>query len=77
MPQMDGYDATKAIRRLEMGTGSHLPILALTAHAMVEDEQKCLAAGMDSYLTKPIVTKLLVSTIKKVIGVGRGERLPR
>jgi CheY-like chemotaxis protein len=77
MPQMDGYDATKAIRRLEAGTGRHLPILALTAHAMVEDEQKCLNAGMDAYLTKPINTKLLVSNIKRLIGAGRADRLSK
>ncbi|XP_019177444.1 PREDICTED: histidine kinase 1-like isoform X2 [Ipomoea nil] len=63
MPKMDGYEATKAIRRSEMETGTHIPIVALTAHAMSSDEAKCLEVGMDAYLTKPIDSKLMVSTI--------------
>ncbi|KAJ8771074.1 hypothetical protein K2173_023399 [Erythroxylum novogranatense] len=63
MPKMDGYEATKAIRKSEAGTGLHIPIVALTAHAMSSDEAKCLEVGMDAYLTKPIDYKLMVSTI--------------
>ncbi|XP_052196318.1 LOW QUALITY PROTEIN: histidine kinase 1 [Diospyros lotus] len=63
MPRMDGYEATKAIRKSEQGTRSHIPIVALTAHAMSSDEAKCLEVGMDAYLTKPIDRKLMVSTI--------------
>ncbi|GAV64843.1 Response_reg domain-containing protein/HisKA domain-containing protein/HATPase_c domain-containing protein [Cephalotus follicularis] len=63
MPKMDGYEATKAIRKSEAGTGFHIPIVALTAHAMSSDEAKCLEVGMDAYLTKPIDYKLMVSTI--------------
>ncbi|XVE87451.1 hypothetical protein DITRI_Ditri18aG0118500 [Diplodiscus trichospermus] len=63
MPKMDGYEATKAIRKSEAGMGWHIPIVALTAHAMSSDETKCLEVGMDAYLTKPIDYKLMVSTI--------------
>ncbi|CAH9105814.1 unnamed protein product [Cuscuta europaea] len=63
MPKMDGYEATKAIRRSELGKTAHIPIVAVTAHAMSSDEAKCLEVGMDAYLTKPIDSKLMVSTI--------------
>ncbi|KAK4479949.1 hypothetical protein RD792_013001 [Penstemon davidsonii] len=63
MPKMDGYEATKTIRRSECGTGLHIPIVALTAHAMSCDEKKCLEVGMDAYLTKPIDCKVMASTI--------------
>ncbi len=54
MPGMDGLQATKAIREVEVTTGKHVPIYALTAHAMKGDEERCLLAGMDGYLAKPV-----------------------
>jgi CheY-like chemotaxis protein len=54
MPEMDGREAARAIRALEAGAGGHVPIVALTAHAMDGDDQSILAAGIDRYLTKPL-----------------------
>ncbi|KAL8089704.1 hypothetical protein AgCh_039258 [Apium graveolens] len=63
MPTIDGYEATKAIRRSEIGSTLHILIVALTTHAMSSDEAKCLEVGMDAYLTKLIDRNLMVSTI--------------
>jgi two-component system, sensor histidine kinase and response regulator len=63
MPGMDGFAATAAIRQQEQSTGSHLPIVAMTAHALKGDQQRCLAAGMDAYISKPIRQAELYATI--------------
>ena len=64
MPEMDGLQATARIREKEMGSGAHIPIIAVTAHAMKGDRERCLAAGMDAYITKPINPLDLVATIR-------------
>jgi two-component system, sensor histidine kinase and response regulator len=66
MPEMDGYEATREIRRLEGGI-RHIPIVALTAHAMQGSDQKCFAAGMDDYLTKPIDSNELDVCLEKFL----------
>jgi len=67
MPEMDGFEATKRIREKEQASGTHQPIIALTAHAMQGDEERCLAGGMDGYVTKPIKLEDLFSVIEKVV----------
>jgi len=63
MPHMDGLDAAQAIRRREQRTGLHVPIIAMTAHAMQGDRERCLQAGMDDYLPKPIQTRTLLEKV--------------
>jgi PAS domain S-box-containing protein len=68
MPEMDGLEATTAIRAKERQTGTHVPIIAMTAHAMKGDRERCLAAGMDHYISKPIRAKQLYEVIDEVVG---------
>ncbi len=67
MPVMDGIEATKRIRETEAGSDAHVPIIAMTAHALVGDRERCLEAGMDGYVSKPIRQKDLYQAINAVI----------
>jgi signal transduction histidine kinase/CheY-like chemotaxis protein len=69
MPEMDGYEATRVIREEEQARGTHVPIVAMTAHAMKGDRERCLAAGMDAYLPKPIRAEDLFEIIENLVGV--------
>jgi CheY-like chemotaxis protein len=63
MPEMDGFETTAAIRAKEKLTGLHVPIIAMTAHALKGDQERCLGAGMDAYVSKPIRTEELFKII--------------
>jgi CheY-like chemotaxis protein len=67
MPVMGGFEATAAIREMEKGTGRHIPIIALTAHAVTGDRERCVAAGMDGYVAKPIHPEELLEQIEALI----------
>jgi PAS domain S-box-containing protein len=76
MPVMDGYEATRMIREQEQATGVHVPIVAMTAHAMKGDREKCLAAGMDGYISKPIEMKDLYETIESLFPAAKLNEQP-
>ena len=67
MPRMNGLEAAQAIRENEKGTGRHVPIIAMTAYAMKEDRDRCLSAGMDAYVSKPVHTDALLGAIEGVL----------
>jgi signal transduction histidine kinase/DNA-binding response OmpR family regulator len=75
MPEIDGLEATAAIREKENGTNTHLPVVALTAHAVKGDREKCLAAGMDGYLTKPIKPRELDDLLERYLARRVAERV--
>jgi signal transduction histidine kinase/CheY-like chemotaxis protein/HPt (histidine-containing phosphotransfer) domain-containing protein len=66
MPVMDGFEATARIREMEQGGERHTPIVAMTAHAMAEDKQRCADAGMDGHVSKPIVKQVLAETVARL-----------
>jgi CheY-like chemotaxis protein len=66
MPRMDGFQVTGIVRAREKLTGAHLPIFAMTAHVLKGDEERCLSAGMDGYIPKPVSPKELISMVEGV-----------
>ncbi len=68
MPEMDGFEATAAIRSEEKKTGGHVPIIAMTADALREDRERCLASGMDGYVSKPVREQELFDAIRQAMG---------
>ncbi len=77
MPEMDGYAATREIRRSEQGGMDHMPVIAMTAHAMKGDRESCLDAGMDDYIAKPINREELQQVIERVIKAMRKAMSPQ
>ncbi|HLZ52505.1 MAG TPA: response regulator [Candidatus Acidoferrum sp.] len=67
MPEMDGFEATAAIREIEKEKGGHIPIVAMTAHALVGDQERCIASGMDGYVSKPIRTSELFAVVERML----------
>jgi CheY-like chemotaxis protein len=67
MPEMDGLEATAAIREREKTTGKHVPIIAMTANAMIGDKEHCLQIGMDGYVAKPLSAKDLFEAIESIV----------
>jgi CheY-like chemotaxis protein/nitrogen-specific signal transduction histidine kinase len=74
MPEMDGMEATAAIRTREKQSGKHIPILAMTAHAMRGDKERCFASGMDGYVSKPIRPATLFEEIERCLAVQEGSK---
>ena len=68
MPEMDGLEATETIRARERQTGGHIPIIAMTAHALAGDRERCLDAGMDAYTSKPIHAREVFEAIATLLG---------
>jgi CheY-like chemotaxis protein len=80
MPIMDGIEATEKIRAREKKTGLHLPIVAMTANAFEEDRERCLRAGMDGYIAKPVTSEAIKIEITRVMaaqGKAQKHEVPR
>ena len=67
MPEMDGFEATRIIREKEKDSDRHIPIIAITADAMSDDKERCIKAGMDDYISKPVYQEKIIEAIKKIV----------
>jgi CheY-like chemotaxis protein len=76
MPEMDGFEATRRIREREQTTGDHVPIIAMTAHAMKGDRERCLEEGMDGYISKPLQPSELFESVESLATVCRVAASP-
>src|SRR5207244_11333900 len=76
MPELDGFGVIGAVRERERSAGGHLPVIALTARSRKEDRDRCLAAGMDDFLAKPIQAADLLAAIDRVVGASPPWRSP-
>jgi CheY-like chemotaxis protein len=76
MPELNGYDATRSIREREKRLGIRVPIIALTAHALNDDRERCLDAGMDAFVSKPIESSELFAALKRVVAEGSARIHP-
>jgi two-component system, sensor histidine kinase and response regulator len=74
MPEMDGFEATRRIRESEKAIGAHTRIVAMTAHAMAGDRERCLAAGMDDYVSKPLRKEDLLRALDGAVSAGKDEK---
>lgn len=74
MPNMDGLEATRVIRQKEQSRGGHVAIIAMTAHTMPQDKAECLEAGMDGYISKPIMFEEVLSLVEKYRKHKEGDR---
>jgi len=74
MPRMNGFEATAAIRRLEAGTGEEVPIIGLTAHALRGDRERCLDAGMNDYISKPLSPDRVLEKVEAWLGAAEAQR---
>jgi CheY-like chemotaxis protein len=76
MPELDGLATCARIREAEQSSGGHLPIIAVTAHALKGDRERCITAGMDGYVSKPIRQRQLIDEIESVLGLAVTPRPP-
>jgi len=76
MPEMDGLTATRILRSRELDTGSHVPVIAMTANAMRGDREKCLEAGMDDYISKPLHLEDLMAVVEATASRAQRDARP-